>query len=1330
MGISFENPPVVNGLAQLYKFEPFLYQYTTLVPGDTIQVTPTPEIVPFTTVTSNTVTFGSSNGYGNTYVTPLFFSVQVLSNTTIVDSRTFNVVVGPGRFFPPASNTVYTFYRNEPVPVTYGAPIDFDTSASMTQVFSSPSLPVGLTLTQGDACGNKFLLNGTPGVQIPPANYQIIGRNTTNGRVVTTTVNIAVNAERILVNLSGSSNITGMTVGTPIVDRVVTSIYPTFYGPTQFRYQWNNNPPDGLFFADQCGNQIPFFPPSYQPTDASSTIVIRGTPTLTAANMIAATGGNSTSINLTALVFNGPSNTIPFTFSFGETVLFTNSNAVPTTPTVRTLYQGEDLSGADDIRFHAKTFFTSNVGISNIFSPDLRADLSLAYSGSQALLFTPANVVDVSTGTFTLRAVNSNGVTRDVSLSITSLPDVVTFDAETPLNGISYEFIVSRPLANAKTGFYPSPIRFKASAEAQASLSDISYSVAGINGVGLITSLDASTNVLTLTGTPTTPIGSTPLVVSATNTQTGANASRTVNYSITPDVFTFAFNPDASSYMFLQNEPITPIRVTATTLSERAVLSYSSTNLPAGLVVTPFGVIQGTPTTSVFGNYTIVANTGYQTATSAPKSYGVLPDFILFTTPEIRYNISPGGAVPAIEFDAVTRSGLNVSNFLIDLSASGNPPTQFGVTMNSNGMFGGTMTTSLPPDPIIPTVQIPFFVTAQAPNITGNTEFYIGTDNPYALRSYAIEYSSNAFGIYYTDVVLSNTDVPNYILDQDYGSWTGINTSNTPNTWCSDIAYRTTTSSNGFTSNITIMVAANDICTGYLLRSTDGISFTTPTLPTGTVITSLLYSSNQSKWYGAGIENLNPDAVFLFESSNDGVTWSNAGQVAGGTRVLTTRTGSNSVFETYGTRIIEEFSTFLNSNVLSIVGGSNFSTPGFTTRAETLNYGTTWDTSYAMLAEGNGSLFDGNYRIVYGSDYYLTTNGNTDDFIGSTTTMKAFNMNTNSLDGVVSEFNVVCYDVKKFTNFGLALGVHYYTGLGYRQEIRYSTTTLGGTILRGPWVFLDLQYEGNSVFPYSATRPIPTLKLGPIFSDGVSVHVTVITPSLQRGIYSHLLSDPDPSTGWTFKTSKSTSFFDANFNSILPPVRISTGDIQPYIDFVVRDSVTGDPFPTPVFTSPTNREYNFYQYVQIEPIQIAAVTGGLFGGPITLFILDADLPAGLQFNPITGIISGRPFEAFQRRQLPVYAYDGSFGSYTRIVLTVSSLVPRVVKHQTSAGAYTSLVRQYTEVNAAQNARDNRVYPAAERALGEFMSPPAPDVVTQTVNPQCFDPKSCGPAPTS
>jgi hypothetical protein len=104
------------------------------------------------------------------------------------------------------------------------------------------------------------------------------------------------------------------------------------------------------------------------------------------------------------------------------------------------------------------------------------------------------------------------------------------------------------------------------------------------------------------------------------------------------------------------------------------------------------------------------------------------------------------------------------------------------------------------------------------------------------------------------------------------------------------------------------------------------------------------------------------------------------------------------------------------------------------------------------------------------------------------------------------------------------------------------------------------------------------------------------------------------------------------------------------------------------------------------------------------------------WNAITQTLSGSPVQVGMFAII-VYARD-STGAVTEFVLTLDVQIPRVIRTQTGAGAYTSLVRQYTEVNAAQNSRDSRVFPSQERALGEFMAPDAPSVVTPDTCKTC------------
>ena len=67
-------------------------------------------------------------------------------------------------------------------------------------------------------------------------------------------------------------------------------------------------------------------------------------------------------------------------------------------------------------------------------------------------------------------------------------------------------------------------------------------------------------------------------------------------------------------------------------------------------------------------------------------------------------------------------------------------------------------------------------------------------------------------------------------------------------------------------------------------------------------------------------------------------------------------------------------------------------------------------------------------------------------------------------------------------------------------------------------------------------------------------------------------------------------------------------------------------------------------------------------------------------------------------------------------IAMRTILPTVQKQQTSAGAWTSMLRQYTVVNAAQNSLNGKTLPATESILGEFTRPEPSDSVKE--DPAC------------
>ena len=168
----------------------------------------------------------------------------------------------------------------------------------------------------------------------------------------------------------------------------------------------------------------------------------------------------------------------------------------------------------------------------------------------------------------------------------------------------------------------------------------------------------------------------------------------------------------------------------------------------------------------------------------------------------------------------------------------------------------------------------------------------------------------------------------------------------------------------------------------------------------------------------------------------------------------------------------------------------------------------------------------------------------------------------------------------------------------------------------------------------------------------------------------------------------------AGISVVSPPLYTATGP-----NLSARLDVNAYP-PGPTFTSPSSTSYLFNQYVPIPTITVSA--SGV--GPVYYFVDNAELPVGLRFDPLTGQITGTPART-GTTVTRVFAKDNA--GVSSIAITITVIIPRIIRQQTSASAYTSMVRQYTLVNAAQNARGSRVL-TEDGKQGEFMAPMGTD----------------------
>jgi hypothetical protein len=150
------------------------------------------------------------------------------------------------------------------------------------------------------------------------------------------------------------------------------------------------------------------------------------------------------------------------------------------------------------------------------------------------------------------------------------------------------------------------------------------------------------------------------------------------------------------------------------------------------------------------------------------------------------------------------------------------------------------------------------------------------------------------------------------------------------------------------------------------------------------------------------------------------------------------------------------------------------------------------------------------------------------------------------------------------------------------------------------------------------------------------------------------------------------------------------------------------------FVQPTQSTAVIYQYVPYTfPIQAT-------GSSDFIYYFAAGVPIGFQFTlDPTGTFATLSGTSPSNGSASVTLYaKTAFIPATRTTITFNSVIPYFTKSQLGASAYTAILREYVEANAAHNAVNNVVYPVEDQLAGPFMGPQAPDVVTQSNCPKC------------
>ena len=1255
-----------NNTLQVYAYEGFQYTISNPNPTFTLQTVSNssgldPTSLYFTKVDNSSYIFGVPDTSNNlTAGRKENFVLTTVSGTNIQTSS--NIVnVGAGRFLDGCgnslSNNVYTFYKNEPIPrIQLVAP-----SFTLKTPTSIPFLPPGLSFVRDSSFA--FSISGTPTVTVPNSNYQIIGTQQGGSKVITTRFNMVVSNERLRLNLSGTSTVSGMEIGTAITNRVITAIPPS--GSSTVRYTFPSFP-DGIVVRDLSGN-LRTSPFTISNTiDASYSFVLSGTPTSNAAYALTAlTNGicNATVQAARTVPLPFVENSQAFSFQFAPTILFDQS-------TVPQLYTNIAFDPSS-IFFRAQTYFTgSPIPITNIFSPNLRADLSLLFVPSEGRAYLRGNPVLSLSGTaaYTIRATASGVTTRDLSATISVVDETISFSS--PVGDVCVNYILSRPVDQFKTGYYESNVRFVASAN---SGRPVTLSAPALGGTGL--SLDSNG---TIVGFPTTV---TPLTDLSVNASTGTTSNtKTIKLAVVNDVITLG-DVSTSKFNFVQNVAITPFQIPVTNvLSGRNVINFTTTNLPSGLSISPAGLISGTCSSAatLSGDVIVAASTGFATG-SKSYPFTVEPDTILFTVPQSNYTYSAGGSV-FIPVTGVSYSGTAVSNYDLSLVPS------YGLSIASNtGLISGNWTTSVPPQAVLPS-SCNFSITAQAGSVAGVLPASF-TASP-VIRNTSFVFAGGRLSKY------------------NGVSWEGglTDTSGNPISGIGfDIQFRNSNVDGNFL-----------LCTGFdrIWRSTNSISFNPVIVGDSSDnfqrVSSIAFKPGSTRVWASGIRyfpEIGDARVNLLRSDDNGLSWRHFSvlQDQSTSKLIVSRNSNTPVTTFINSPYLTPGVALKYSDGVLMAGGIDGS--GGPTMVRSTDDGVTWNSvTNGFAMETAYFNFDNSGRwVATGSDGYKTVNQVMIPYFSTPTkTIKYSSDQGQTWLDASGDFNMFGYEIVYGNGVWMATGVDgSNAGITFgKVRLKYSTDAVN-------WSNVDL--SSNDLFPFFSYIPIPPLELGSLNYDGSNWNVFVQRQDAYFNPISEIYSSPTPTGTWV-KTDV-TNIFETlpgyssatRFVSYTRPQYLRTANTK-VIDINLTLNVGGIG-NGPTITSPSTTSFLLYQYM---PMSLTLTATGT-GGRIYFFIADDELPPGLTFDPLTNTISGKAASIgnFATR---VYTKDNNGVTLTNFSFTVD--VPRVIRKQDGAGAYTYLLKQYTEVLGAQNARDSRVLPSQERMLGEFMSPPAPDVITQ------------------
>lgn len=613
--MSIQVSPALSNNTVFFKYEPFNppYRFTG---GSNFTASGT--LVSYCSGQGSTaLTFDSgSNGFlsiGAASGESLVVSCRI---DDVLVSNSYVLFIKDGRFtLTPSNITPLTLYQNEPISNTVGSVITFTSKTPLTTVFSTPTLPLGLSeFTSSNQI--DWILTGVPSIVSANSNYLILGSNATNGRLVTTSLAIQVKTERISITPS-ASNAT-LLLESPFVSGPFEVKGPLSATGNVVFLATNLPPGIGL-------TTTPLSPPLNPPSTLTvaslpTSVYLYGTPTFPGVSSTSYV----TSISVLANGLRILSNRATCTFNYSPSIYFTNAQSTE-------FYLGVPSSAQYTAIVFPSSLNTVTYSTTSLIPPGLTF-VNGVLSGTATSLW--SNV-------FTIRGV-SGLISNTATITLTVIPVSVT--ATSTISSSS--FIVGKTI---------SPITFTFSSPAYP-FGTFLTSVTPALPPGFTATLFENTVIVS--GTPTTV--SSGLLDVEIQTLDGTRFTTGTSYTTIADTFTYS--APTTSFSWIQNVEITPVQFSVTTASGRAIVFFSGTPaLPAGIYLDPYGVLQGIPRDSTTGSSNlegIVATNRYSTLspTVGQFTYSTIPDRIHLLNSNSPIQMTPSTAI-TIPFTYQSTSG-------------------------------------------------------------------------------------------------------------------------------------------------------------------------------------------------------------------------------------------------------------------------------------------------------------------------------------------------------------------------------------------------------------------------------------------------------------------------------------------------------------------------------------------------------------------------------------------------------------------------------------------------------------------------------------------------